>query len=103
MYAVIETGGKQYQVSPGDKLNIELLEEREGAITFDKVLLVKTEESVKVGTPHVEGVTVHAEIMEAFKGPKVLIFKKKKRKQYRRTRGHRQGLLKVHIKDIQGA
>jgi len=103
MYAVIETGGKQYQVSPGDKLNIELLEEREGNITFDKVLLVKTEESVKVGTPHVKGVTVLAEIVEAFKGPKVLIFKKKKRKQYRRTRGHRQGLLRVHIKDIQGA
>jgi large subunit ribosomal protein L21 len=103
MYAVIETGGKQYQVSPGDKLNIELLEEREGEVTFDKVLLVKTDEAVKIGTPHVKGATVTAEIVKAFKGPKILIFKKKKRKQYRRTRGHRQGLLQVLIKDIQGA
>jgi len=102
MYAVIETGGKQYQVSPGDKLNIELLEPREGEVAFDRVLLVKTDQDVKVGTPVLKGVRVTAEILKEFKAPKILIFKKLKRKQYRRTRGHRQGLLQVRIKDIEG-
>lgn len=102
MYAVIETGGKQYQVSPGDKIRVELLEQREGAVVFDRVLLVKTDAAVKVGTPTVAGAAVHGEVLRAFKAEKVIIFKKIKSKQYRRTRGHRQNLLEVLVKEIKG-
>jgi large subunit ribosomal protein L21 len=102
MYAVIETGGKQYQVSPGDKIRVELLEQLEGTVTFDRVLLVKTDEAVKVGTPTVKGATVQGEIVRALKADKIIIFKKIKSKQYRRTRGHRQNLLEVLVREIKG-
>ena len=97
-YAVIETGGKQYRVAEGDVLEIELVDGEAGSsITFDKVLAVSNGESLTCGTPHVDGASVQAEIVEQFRGPKVTAFKKKRRKGYTRKVGHRQDLIKVKI------
>jgi large subunit ribosomal protein L21 len=101
MYAVIKTGGKQYRVKEGDLLEIEKLGAEKGQkINFDQVLLIEDEGRVLVGTPVVENAVVRAEVVENIKGDKVLIFKKKRRKQYRRTKGHRQELTKVRIEKI---
>jgi len=101
MYAVIKTGGKQYRVKEGDLLEIDKLGAEKGRkITFDRVLLIEDEDQILVGTPVVEKALVRAEVVENFKGDKVLIFMKKRRKQYRRTRGHRQELTKVRIEKI---
>jgi large subunit ribosomal protein L21 len=101
MYAVIKTGGKQYRVKEGDVLDVEKLGvEQGGTVVFDRVLLIEDEGKVLVGTPDVAGAAVKAEVVENFKGDKVLIFKKKRRKQYRRTKGHRQQLAKVRIVKI---
>jgi len=102
MYAVIETGGKQYRVEPGDTLDIErLTDSGEGdAVEFDRVLLVGDEENVQIGTPTVDGATVKASLVGEVRGPKVRIFKYKRRKGYRRTKGHRQDLHRVRIEDI---
>ena len=101
MYAVIKTGGKQYRVKEGDLLEIEKLGAEKGRkIDFDQVLLIEDEGRVLVGTPVVENAVVRAEVVENYKGNKVLIFKKKRRKQYRRTKGHRQELTKVRIEKI---
>jgi large subunit ribosomal protein L21 len=101
MYAVIKTGGKQYRVKEGDLLEIEKLGAEKGQkINFDQVLLIEDEGRVLVGTPVVEKAVVRAEVVENYKGEKVLIFKKKRRKQYRRTKGHRQELTKVRIEKI---
>ena len=101
MYAVIKTGGKQYRVKEGDLLEIEKLGVQKGRkINFDEVLLIEDEGRVLVGTPVVENAVVRAEVVENIKGDKVLIFKKKRRKQYRRTKGHRQELTKVRIEKI---
>jgi large subunit ribosomal protein L21 len=101
MYAVIKTGGKQYRVKEGDVLDVEKLGvEQGGTVIFDRVLLIEDEGKVLVGTPDVAGAVVKAEVAENFKGDKVLIFKKKRRKQYRRTKGHRQQLAKVRIVKI---
>ncbi len=102
MYAVIATGGKQYRVKAEDVIDIERLEEKEAgkAIEFDKVLAVGEGEDVKLGNPYVEGAKVEAEIVEEFRGKKVIAFKMKKRKGYRKTIGHRQDLVKVKIVKI---
>jgi large subunit ribosomal protein L21 len=101
MYAVIKTGGKQYRVKEGDVLDVEKLGvDQGGTVIFDRVLLIEDEGKVLVGTPDVAGAVVKAEVAENFKGDKVLIFKKKRRKQYRRTKGHRQQLAKVRIVKI---
>jgi large subunit ribosomal protein L21 len=101
MYAVIKTGGKQYRVKEGDLLEIEKLGAEKGQkINFDQVFLIEDEGLVLVGTPVVENAVVRAEVVENYKGDKVLIFKKKRRKQYRRTKGHRQELTKVRIEKI---
>ncbi|TRZ87782.1 50S ribosomal protein L21 [bacterium] len=101
MYAVIKTGGKQYRVKEGDLLEIEKLGAEKGQkINFDQVFLIEDEGRVLVGTPVVENAVVRAEVVENYKGDKVLIFKKKRRKQYRRTKGHRQELTKVRIEKI---
>jgi large subunit ribosomal protein L21 len=101
MYAVIKTGGKQYRVKEGDLLEIEKLGAEKGRkINFDQILLIEDEGRVLVGTPVVENAVVRAEVVENIKGDKVLIFKKKRRKQYRRTKGHRQELTKVRIEKI---
>jgi large subunit ribosomal protein L21 len=101
MYAVIKTGGKQYRVKEGDLLEIEKLGAEKGQkINFDQVFLIEDEGRILVGTPVVENAVVRAEVVENYKGDKVLIFKKKRRKQYRRTKGHRQELTKVRIEKI---
>jgi large subunit ribosomal protein L21 len=101
MFAVIKTGGKQYKVQEGDVLNVEKLgTDKNKRITFDKVLLVMDEGKTLIGTPFVENALVRAEVIENFKDKKVIVFKKKRRKQYRRTRGHRQELTRIKIEEI---
>ena len=103
MYAVIEPGGKQYQVAAGDQLEIERVTAEEGSsVTFDRVLLVNADGSVKVGTPTVEAATVTADVVAHKRGPKVTTFKMKRRKGYHLTKGHRQELTVVKIKEING-
>ncbi len=100
-YAVIRTGGKQYRVSPGELLRVELLQGAVGSeITFSEVLLTAAEGAVQVGTPLVSGSSVIARIVQHGKEKKVLVFKKKRRKNYRRKRGHRQHFTAVQIKTI---
>ena len=101
MYAVLETGGKQYRVSAGDTLEIERLPVDAGqSFTFDRVLLVNKEGSVSVGAPTVASATVVADVVSHKRGPKLLAFKMKRRKGYHRTVGHRQELTVVRIKEI---
>ena len=101
MHAVILTGGKQYRVTEGDVLAIEKLDLEPGRkAQFDQVLLVEDGETIQVGTPVLDNAMVLGLVLENFKDEKVLIFKKKRRKQYRRTRGHRQQLTKVRITRI---
>jgi large subunit ribosomal protein L21 len=100
-YAVIRTGGKQYRVSPGELLRIESLADEVGSeISFSEVLLTSADGSVQVGTPFVRGATVTARIVQHGKEKKILVFKKKRRKNYRRRRGHRQHFTAVQIKTI---
>lgn len=101
MYAVIETGGKQYKVSEGDTLFVEKLDVAEGEkVTFDKVLIVGNDADVKVGTPIVEGATVEANVVKNGKAKKIYVFKMKRKKNYRRKKGHRQPFTKVEISKI---
>ena len=101
MYAVIETGGKQHRVELGEVLKVELLKAETGQeIEFSRVLLVSDENGVRVGTPIVEGARVLGTSLGDGRAPKIIIFKKKRRKQYRRTRGHRQYYTTVRIDKI---
>ena len=101
MHAVILTGGKQNRVTEGDVLAIEKLDLEPGRkAQFDQVLLVEDGETIQVGTPVLDNAMVLGLVLENFKDEKVLVFKKKRRKQYRRTRGHRQQLTKVRITRI---
>lgn len=103
MYAVIETGGKQYRVTAGDKLEVERLETEAGKPhTFDRVLLVANDGKVSVGTPTVAGAKVVADVTQHLRGEKKIAFKMKRRKGYHRTVGHRQELTRVMITDIKG-
>jgi large subunit ribosomal protein L21 len=104
MYAVIKTGGKQYRVAPDDVLTIEKLEGDAGSkIEFGEVLMIGGSDDPKFGSPLVKGAKVVAELVEQTRGPKVIAFKKRRRKNSRRKRGHRQDLTTVRIKDIVGA
>jgi large subunit ribosomal protein L21 len=101
MYAVIKTGGKQYRVAANDKILIEKLEGEAGdQISFDQVLMVTGEGAVHVGAPLVAGATVVGTIEKQARGPHLIIFKKRRRKHYRRRNGHRQDLTSVIITDI---
>ena len=102
VFAVIETGGKQYRVNEGDIIFVEKLEVNEGdTVEFDRVLLVDADGAVKVGAPTVEGAKVVCEVKRPLvKGEKVIVFKKKRRKGYRRKNGHRQCFTQVVIKDV---
>ncbi len=101
MYAVILTGGKQYRVKEGDVLSVEKLDLAPGRkAQFDRVLLVEDGESVQVGTPVLDKAMVLGLVLENYRDEKVIVFKKKRRKQFRRTRGHRQSLTKVRITRI---
>ena len=104
MYAVIKTGGKQYRVSANDVLTLEKLDGEAGAkVEFTEVLMVGAGEDVKVGRPTVAGAKVLAELVEQARGPKLIAFKKRRRKNSRRKKGHRQDLTRVRITDIIGA
>jgi large subunit ribosomal protein L21 len=101
MYAVLETGSKQYRVSTGDTLQIERLEVEAGKpVTFDRVLLVNNEGKVTIGAPTVTGATVVANVVEHIRGDKTLTFKMKRRKGYHKTIGHRQELTVVKVTAI---
>jgi len=101
MHAVILTGGKQYRVKEGDVLAVEKLDLEPGRkAQFDRVLLIEDGGTVQVGTPILDSAMVLGLVLENFKDEKVLVFKKKRRKQFRRTRGHRQQLTKVRITRI---
>ncbi|MEA2012243.1 MAG: 50S ribosomal protein L21 [Verrucomicrobiota bacterium] len=101
MYAIIETGSKQYKVEIGDVIDVELLPGNHGdEIIFDKVMMCADEDKVTVGTPLVENATVVAEMVKHYRGKKVVAFKMKKRKGYRRKIGHRQEITQVTITKI---
>ena len=101
MYAVVKTGGKQYRVAKDDVLKIERLPGEEGdIITLDEVLMLGEGSAVTVGAPLIAGASVAAEIVEQARGPKIIIFKKRRRQNYRRKKGHRQLLTVVKITDI---
>ncbi len=101
MYAVLETGGKQYRVAPGDTLEIERLAVEAGqSHTFDRVLLVNNDGQVAVGSPTVPEASVIVDVVEHKRGAKVVAFKMKRRKGYHKTIGHRQELTVVRIKEI---
>ena len=104
MYAVIKTGGKQYRVAENDVLEIERLTgEAGGSIEFTEVLMVGEGADVKVGKPLIAGAKVIAELVEQTRGPKLIAFKKRRRKNSRRKKGHRQDLSKVRITSILAA
>ena len=101
MYAVIETGSKQYRVSAGDTLKIERLAAEKGAsVTFDRVLLVNADGKVTVGAPTVTGASILADVVDHIRGEHKLTFKMKRRKGYHKSIGHRQELTVVKIKEI---
>jgi large subunit ribosomal protein L21 len=101
MYAIIQTGGKQYRVAEGEILRVELLEaEPKAKVTFDQVLLVDQNGDVKVGQPTLKGAKVEAEVVATDRAKKVIIFKKRRTTTYQRTQGHRQGYTEVRIKSI---
>ena len=101
MFAIIQTGGKQYRVAEGDLLRVELLEkEPKQAVTFEQVLLIDKDGDLKLGQPMLKGATVEAEVITHDRAKKVIIFKKKRTTTYQRTQGHRQGYTEVRIKAI---
>ena len=103
MNAVIKTGGKQYRVAEGDTLRVEKLTGEAGAtVEIGEVLAVGEGESIKIGTPTVDGATVTAETVEHGRGKKVIVFKKKRRKGYKKKQGHRQDFTAIKIKEIKG-
>lgn len=99
MYAIIEAGSKQYKVSPGEIIDVELLKE-EAAVTFDKVLLISDEGKFEVGTPFVNGAKVSAKVLSQGKDAKVTIFKYKNKTNYHRKIGHRQPYTRVQIEEV---
>lgn len=104
MFAIIRTGGKQYKVSKDTYLNVEKVEGNVGDKLKDiEILLVSDGDKTTVGAPIVSGFTVSAEVVEQFRDEKVIIFKKRRRQNYRRKNGHRQHLTKIKITDIKAA
>ena len=104
MFAILETGGKQYKVRPGDTLQVEKLPAEPGdTVELDRILMVGDESAVQIGTPVVDGARVVAEVVEQGRGPKIIVFKYKAKVRYRRKNGHRQRLTTLRVKEIQGA
>lgn len=102
MYAIIETGSKQYRVEKGTILSVEKLSADKGSkVVFDRVLLAADGEKVQVGVPTVKGARVSGEILNQYKGEKIISFKKRRRHGYQRTRGHRQNQTRVKITGIE--
>ncbi len=102
MYAVFQTGGKQFRAEPGTRLRIPSLEAEPGdSVTFDHVLLAGDgDEAVQVGTPMVEGASVKAEVLRHGRGDKVIVFKRKRRKGYRKKQGHRQNYTEIRVDEV---
>jgi large subunit ribosomal protein L21 len=101
-YAVIKTGGKQYRVKSGDVIHVEKLTGDAGdKVTLDQVLMLGGDD-VKVGAPLIDGATVEAEIVEQMRAPKIIVFKKRRRQNYRRKKGHRQEMTTLKIGTING-
>jgi large subunit ribosomal protein L21 len=103
-YAVIEHGGKQYRVSPGDELLVERTESnlaQGDALVFDRVMLVSLGKGVRVGQPLVDGAVVKSHVVAPVRGEKIIVFKKKRRKGYKRTQGHRQDYYRVRVESIE--
>ena len=102
MYAIIETGGKQYRVAPGDVIEVERGAGTAGEkVEFGRVLMIGGDGEVRVGNPALSDAVVRGVALAEFRGPKIRVFKKKRRKGYRRTTGHRQNLLRVRIDGIE--
>ncbi len=102
MYALIETGGKQYRVEKDQVLSVEKLPQEEGeSITFEKVLLVNQDGEVKIGTPYVQGAKVTGKVVKHGRGKKIIVFKYKPKKNYKRKKGHRQPFTQVLIENIE--
>ena len=100
-YAVVETGGKQYRVQKGDVLDIERLEGNPGdKLSLTRILAVSNGTELTVGAPEVKGASVAVEVVKQFRGEKVIAFRKKRRKGYKKKRGHRQGLTQVKVESI---
>jgi large subunit ribosomal protein L21 len=103
MYAVIKTGGKQYRVTPGEQVRVELLTAEVGAaVSFDEVLLIGEGDASKVGAPLVAGAKVKATVVAHGRGDKVHIFKMRRRKHFQKSQGHRQGYTEVRIDEVVG-
>ena len=103
MYAVIKTGGKQYKVAEGDVLRVEKLNAAAGEmISFDQILMLGDDQSTTVGTPHVAGAEVKATVLEQARGDKIVVFKKRRRKNSRRKNGHRQALTVLRVTEVLG-
>jgi len=101
MYAIIETGGKQYRVEEGSRVRVESLPQEKGqTITLDRVLLVGQDANIKVGQPLVAGASVTAEIVTHDRAKKIIVFKKRSKKTYKKTQGHRQNYTELLIKTI---
>ena len=101
MYAIVQTGGHQYKVAPGDMIEVERLDAKPGAeVELGEVLMVSGDDGVKIGTPFVSGAKVLAKVVSQDKGPKLIVFKYKPKKRYRRKTGHRQNITRLAIKDI---
>lgn len=101
MYAIIETGGKQYRVEEGSRVRVESLPQEKGqTITLERVLLVGQDANIKVGQPLVAGATVTAEIVTHDRAKKIIVFKKRSKKTYKKTQGHRQNYTELLIKSI---
>jgi large subunit ribosomal protein L21 len=104
MYAVIQTGGKQYRVKSGEQVKVELLAADVGAtVSFDRVLMLGEGDGVRVGAPFVDGAAVKATVVAQGRGEKIRIFKLRRRKHFAKTQGHRQGFTEVRIDEIVGA
>jgi large subunit ribosomal protein L21 len=102
LYAIVESGGKQIQVSPGEQIKVEKLDADIGStVEFDKVLMLNRNGEIELGNPYLEGARVKGTVLEQGRAQKILVFKKKRRKQYRRTHGHRQPFTAVRIESIE--
>jgi len=103
MYAIIQTGGKQYKVTEGEMVKVEKLEAEAGdKITLDQVLMLKDDNGTKIGNPLVAGAKITAEVLEQGRGKKITVYKYKKRKNQRKKQGHRQAYTKIMIEKIEG-
>lgn len=104
MFAVLKTGGKQYRVAKGDVIRVEKLDAKDGdKVTLDEILMVGEAGKPSLGTPLVKGASVTAEVVAQARAPKIIVFKKKRRHNYRRKKGHRQDVTILRVTDIKAA